>query len=289
MRTLMIAAGLLAATAAAAQEAPPAITGSCAVLPMVPGVIPIVEVTIGGKGPYRFAIDTGAQGHGRIKAELAAELGMAMVGEVGTPAPGGTVATRQIFGAPELSVGGISFRDLNLVALSTVRGPNGAWDGILGIGLFEQLALSLDYGNAQVRFGGPGLKAGLPLTFDHTVPIVPLTIAGKTFQAHLDTGNGAGALFLSEADAKALPLSGPPVERGKGRTSFGDFSIMEAPLSVPVMAGATALPMKAIGWPSPRPGGNLGSKGLAGMTMTIDVGAKLAEIRASAAAPSCAA
>jgi hypothetical protein len=294
MRTSMIVAALLAATAATAQEAPrqrveapPMVTGTCAMLPMLPATIPVVEVMLGGKGPYRFAIDTGAGGHGRIKPELAAALGMETVGEVRTPAPGGTFDTRQVFGAPELSVGGVSFKHVHLVALSTVRGPNVEWDGILGIGLFQQLALTLDYGNARVRFGGAGLKTGLALEFDRSIPVVPLTIGGKTFAAHLDTGNGAGALFLSEADARALPLSGAPVSRGKGRTSFGEFDIMEAPLSVPIMAGDTRLQMQAIGWPSPRPGGNLGSKGLAGMAVTIDVAAKLGDIRASGAAPAC--
>lgn len=294
MRRTMVFAALLAATAATAQEAPrrpdapPVIAGTCAVLPMLPGsVIPVVEVMIGGTGPYRFAIDTGAGGHGRIKPDLAATLRLEVIGEVRTPAPGGAVDTRQVFGAPELSVGGVTFKDVGLVTLSTVRGPNVAWDGILGIALFQHLVLTLDYGNAKVRFGGPGLKNGLPLDFDRSVPIVPLTIAGKTFAAHLDTGNGAGGLFLSEADARALPLSGAPVSRGKGRTSFGEFDIMEAPLSVPIMAGDAKLQMQAVGWPSPRPGGNLGSKGLTGMAVTIDVAARLGDIRASGAAPTC--
>ncbi|MBX3565728.1 MAG: retropepsin-like domain-containing protein [Sphingomonas sp.] len=294
MRMISIIAGLLAATAAVAQDAPrradapPVITGTCAVLPMLPGTdIPVVEVMLGGKGPYRFAIDTGAGGHGRIKPELAAELGFEVIGQVRTPAPGGAVDTREVFGAPELAVGGVTFKDVGLVALSTVRGPNVPWDGILGIALFQRLALTLDYGNAKVRFGGPGLKEGLALEFDRSIPVFPLTIGGKTFAAHLDTGNGAGALFLSEADAQALPLSGEPVSRGKGRTSFGEFDIMEAPLSVPIMAGSAKLQMQAVGWPSPRPGGNLGSKGLKGMAVTIDTAAKLGDIRASGAAPTC--
>jgi hypothetical protein len=85
------------------------VTGSCASVPILPAAIPVVEVTIGGKGPYKFAIDTGAQGHGRISTALAEELGLPKVGEVGTPAPGGTVATRRSTARPRSrSVGSAS-------------------------------------------------------------------------------------------------------------------------------------------------------------------------------------
>src|SRR5678815_2748316 len=106
MRTLPTLACLALAIAgpACAQDiAGLSATGGCASVPILPAAIPVVEVTIGGKGPYRFAIDTGAQGHGRISTELAEQLGLPKVGEVGTPAPGATVATRAIYGAPEVS------------------------------------------------------------------------------------------------------------------------------------------------------------------------------------------
>ena len=110
MRVFLAAAGALATMAwpAAAQDTGLAATGGCASVPILRASIPVVEVRIGGKGPYRFAIDTGAQGHGRISTALAEELGLPKVGEVGTPARGGTVATRPVFGAPEVAVGSVS-------------------------------------------------------------------------------------------------------------------------------------------------------------------------------------
>ena len=281
--------GLAIASPAAGQDiAGISVTGSCASVPILPAAIPLVEVTIGGKGPYKFAIDTGAQGHGRISTALAEELGLPRVGEVGTPAPGGTVATRPVFGAPEVSVGSVSFKNLDLVALSTVRGPEVEWDGILGNELLTLLPLTLDYGNARARFGGPGLDEGLPIRFDRGIPILPVAIAGKEFAVHFDSGNGAGGLFLDEAAAKALPLAGEPVARGTARTSFGDFAIMEAPLAISATVGGTPLSLNAIGWPSPRPGGNLGSRALAGLSVTIDAKSDLARVERSATPPRCA-
>jgi hypothetical protein len=289
MRALLALACAASAIAApsAAQDTGLSVSGGCAVVPILPAAIPVVEVTIGGKGPYRFAIDTGAEGHGRISSALAEELGLPKVGEVGTPAPGGTVATRPVFGAPEISVGGVSFKNPDLVAMPTVRGPEVQWDGILGNQLLRLLPVTLDYGAARVRFGGPELTEGLPIGFDHGIPVLPVEIAGKRFKVHFDSGNGAAALFLDEEAAKALPLAGEPAERGRARTSFGDFAVMEAPLAVPVTSGSVRLPIQAVGWPSPRAGGNLGSRGMAGMAVTIDAAAQLATIAYSAAPPRC--
>ena len=164
------------------------------------------------------------------------------------------MATRPVFGAAEVSVGKVSFKNVDLVALSAVRGPEVDWDGILGNELIRLLPLTLDYGAARARFGGPGLTEGLPIRFDRGIPVLPIQVAG---------------------------------ERGRARTSFGDFAVMEAPLAASVTAGTTPLPVQAVGWPSPRPGGNLGSRGMAGLSVTIDATAQLARVERSGASPRC--
>jgi len=290
MRVSWILAGaalVLAGPGVAQDIARLTVAGECASVPLLPAAIPVVEVTIGGKGPYRFAIDTGAQGHGRISMALAEQLGLPKVGEVGAPAPGGAVATRPVFGAAEVSVGDISFKNIDLVAMSDVRGPQSEWDGILGNELLELVPLTLDYGNARARFGGPGLSEGVPVKFDRGIPIVPVEIAGQRFEVHFDSGNGAGGLFLDEDKAKGLPLGGEPVQRGAARTTFGDSPIMEAPLTISAMLGGTPLSLNSIGWPSPRPGGNLGSKAMAGLSITIDTKSDLVVVERSGAPPRC--
>ncbi len=264
------------------------VSGTCASVPMLSAAIPVVEVMIGSKGPYKFAIDTGAQGHGRISTALAEQLGLPKVGEARTPAPGGTVATRPIFGASAVTVGAVSFKNVDLVALSAVRGPDGEWDGILGNELLTLLPLTLDFGNARVRFGGPGLSEGLPIGFDKGIPVLPVEVAGHRLQVHFDSGNAAGGLFLDEDKAKALPLGGEPVARGTARTSFGDFPIMEAPLTISATVGGTPLSVNAVGWPSPRPGGNLGSRAMSGLSVTIDAKSDLAVVERSGIPPRCA-
>lgn len=269
--------------------APPVrVEGVCAAVPMtIVNNIPVVEVTIGGRGPYRFAIDTGAAGHGRISAALARTLGLATVGEARTPAPGGTTEARPIYGAGPIALGGVTFSDAGLLALSAVRGPEPGWDGILGIGMFADLTLTLDYGNGVAMVSRAPLTDGVTATFDNGIPDIPIEIAERTFHVDLDTGNGAGGLFLTEAAARSLPLAGAPVERGQARTSFGTFAILEAPLGAPVTVGGQALQWRQVGWPAVRGEGNLGSRALAGMTLSVDQRGGRVKIAASGARPGC--
>jgi len=263
---LGLAAAALA-TPAAAQDLALSTNGGCAVVPILRGpAIPVVEVKIGGKGPYRFAIDTGEEGHGRITEALAAELGLPRVGQS---------ATGPVFGTSEVSVGAVSFKNLDL---ATLPANDDSLDGVLGSELLRLVQLTLDYGNGRARFGGPELSEGLLLGFDHGVPVLPVEIAGKRFRVHVDTGNSGTPLLLDEAAARALPLLGDPVARG---------AIMEVPLAVSVTAGSVALPVRAIGWPTPRAGGNLGSRGLAGLTVTLDAKSEFARIEPSRGSPRC--
>lgn len=303
MRYLFAGIAMLAAVApiaAAAQDqpvqrqvrrvsAPPVqVAGSCAMVPMrLVNNIPVVEVSIGGQGPFLFAIDTGAAGHGRISQALAERLGLSIVGEARTPAPGGATEARPIYGAGPIALGGVTFSNAGLLVLSTARGPNPGWDGVLGIDMFRELILTIDYGNNVAGVSRTTVVGGVAASFDAGIPNIPVEIAGRTFNVDLDTGNGAGGLFLREADARALPLSGPAVERGRARTSFGEFAIMEAPLGAPVTVGGNPLNHRHVGWPPARGEGNLGSRALAGSVLRLDRQNSRVTIAASAARPSC--
>jgi hypothetical protein len=270
---------------------PPArIEGTCAAIPMsVAAVVPVVEVMLNGRGPYRFAIDTGAQGQGRIAPALARELGLPVVGEARTPAPGGAVATRPIYGAASIAFGGITFGEVRLAEGGQVSGSNMPWDGVLGIDLFRELTLSLDYANGVAAVSTERLAGGVTADFERPTPSLPLEIAGRTFQVGLDTGNAVGALFLPEADARALPLAGEPVERARARTSFGEFAVMEAPLAPSARAsvGAFQLPLRTVGWPPARGIGNLGSRALAGTIVRVDRRSSRISIAAPGEPPRC--
>ena len=63
---------------------------------------------------------------------------------------------------------------------------------------------------------------------------------------------------------------------------------MEAPLTISATVGGIPLSINAVGWPSPRPGGNLGSRAMAGLSVTIDAKSDLALVERSLNPPRCA-
>ena len=62
---------------------------------------------------------------------------------------------------------------------------------------------------------------------------------------------------------------------------------MQAPIAVPVTVGGTPLPITAIAWPSARGEGNLGSRGLVGMRLSVDHAHGRVAIEPSGEAPTC--
>src|SRR5690606_5082370 len=150
----------------------------------------------------------------------------------------------------------------------------------LGSALIELLPLTLDYGNARARFGGTGLAEGLPISFQDGVPILPIDIAGKRFRVSFASGEAAGALFMDEDTARGLPISGEPVPRA-GNGAQG----AEAALPVAVTVSGVPLTVRAVNWPSPRPGGLLGSRAMTGLSVTFDAAAHLGKVERSGLPP----
>jgi hypothetical protein len=288
MRKVLLIASLLVSAGAQAQAQtapepgprkvrmpsapPPRLEGRCAVVPMEADVaVPVVAVTVNGNGPYRFLIDTGAPGHGRIRANIAATIGLPVTGERLERGPAGPVPRRQ-FGVERLGVGDIGFGGLQLGEMPDMGGRDPGFDGLLGLDLFQQLRVTFDFGARRLGLGTAPQPPELPFEREGA-PTLTLAINGRPQRVHLDTGNRVAALFLAEADARALPLTGEPVSRGRARTPFGEYDVMEAPTSAAVTLGGVRLPVTSVAWPAALPPGNLGSKGLAGMALTIDVAA----------------
>src|SRR5690606_23500784 len=126
-------------------------------------------------------------------------LQLPVIGEARAAAPGGALATRRVFAIESIALGGLVFRGLELAEGATVRGPDAGWDGVLGYDIFRELTLTIDYGNGIAGASRVPLARGTRLDASARIATVPVEIAGRRFKVDLDTGNGAGALFLQEA------------------------------------------------------------------------------------------
>lgn len=287
---LTLAGAILAAGAAAAQVAPPsgpqmvpirrmqrmpsppAFVGDETKAPMDLGqAVPVVTVTIGGKGPYRFLVDTGAGGHGRITPALAEALALTPSGEVVAGDGSGRTQNRKTYRIDSLELGGVRFTGLEVLEVTLPRGRLQGIDGVLGLGLFASHTLTLDYPRASLSLSRTPLPESAP-AYERSPRglVIPVTIGAETIPAHIDTGNALAPLILPTALAERLPRRGEPRVAGRAASAISTVEVREVGIAVPVRAAGVILPIASVTYPALGENGNLGSKAFAGAVLRID-------------------
>ena len=246
-------------------------------VPMLEGDEVLLEVRVDGKGPYRFALDTGAARGGRIDAKLAKTLGLSVVGRAMTG--DGTGKNRQeseIVGAHTITVGGASFKDVELLARDFQSGPGIGLDGVLGIGLFQDLLLTLDYPARRVKIETGELPAPeghpeiLDFTTPHGIPEIALKIGDAELRADVDSGNLKGEVVLPASYIGRVPLEKDPQVVGHGRTGFNEFEIKQAPLKGALHIAGQSVENVRLDFVEIFPQANLGAAFLRRFVVTID-------------------
>ncbi len=171
-------------------------------VPLVdPGIpnttLPVVEVMINGRGPYRFGIETGA-GFVGVGPGFGAKAGL-------TAKPG--APTDVVYQVDSLRLGEASFMDFPITELP--RGATGV-DGILGLPLFRDVLVTIDYAAKKLRISRDTLsvadgKSILELRRAGPFWTMPVEIAGKPMRGVLDT-RGTGSFSMVPAIADQLPF-----------------------------------------------------------------------------------
>ncbi|HEV2852605.1 MAG TPA: retropepsin-like aspartic protease [Thermoanaerobaculia bacterium] len=254
-------------------------TGASSELPMLAGDEIVVEVRVDGKGPYRFLLDTGAAGGGRVSKSLAGSLGLQTVGQaIGGDPTGQNRQTVDIVEVGSLAIGEAVLSGVKLGVRDFPKGPAGAepgYDGILGIGLFQELLLTLDYPRQRVRIEKGELppadgKEILEYEDPRGVPQIHLKIGDQDVAADVDSGNQKGELVLPASYLGKVPLEKEPVVVGRGRTGSNEFEIKQAPLKGAVRVGGQAIEHPLVDFVEGFPHGNLGQRFLRRFAVTID-------------------
>ncbi|MCP3735489.1 aspartyl protease family protein [Sphingomonas sp. RP10(2022)] len=149
-----------------------------------------VEVKVDGKGPFPFAVDTGAGGMGRADASLVADLGLALTGS-GQTSDGVATADVRTVRLSSVEIGGFVRRDLE-VATRDYSGKltrEAAFAGILGREFFADGLLVIDYPAQRLTFSRGALAPGQEGVLAYERPFrVPVTIGGVATEGNLDTG-----------------------------------------------------------------------------------------------------
>jgi len=184
------------------------------------------SVKVNGKGPFEFAIDTGAT-QTVISEKLAAQAGLEQITStvVFGIGGGGKVETK-LYKMRELTIGDVKATNL---PVGTFNDPliSQIADGILGTSIFSDFNLTIDYPAGQLllsrkRAATPGAEV-LPGWFFSNLLLVPLDANGKRGNFIVDTGAVTTVLSHNMAAQLGITENTPGAKINMGIAGVGGF------------------------------------------------------------------
>jgi hypothetical protein len=149
------------------------------------GGVPIVDVTINGRGPFKFVVDTGAPGPLRLDSKIADALGLKAIRyESEGDGSGANEFKVPVVPIDRLGLGRFSKAELEANVMD-LRGRGFDFDGVFGMDAFADHVLTIDYARGTLGVGAGSLPPAngkdifdYELTEDGLIK-VPVTIGGK--------------------------------------------------------------------------------------------------------------
>jgi hypothetical protein len=227
-----------------------------------------------------MVVDTGfPKGQVALFPDTARTLELSSVGTtVANDGSGKQAAAGALYKLESVKIGGLSFlgaKAIEIAMAGAAPGGRPPFDGIIGMGLFHDLLLSIDYKNMRLAaYPGslPKPDGKTTLKYDRgpgDLVKIPLMIGAKKLFAVLDTGNGGRPLAVPEKVVADLPTRGEEREDGTARTVSQQLRTKAVSLAAPVTFGSVILPVPEVSYPAPSHA-NLGSLALKGMAVTVD-------------------
>jgi predicted aspartyl protease len=239
--------------------------------------MPTVEVMINGQGPFVFGFDTGAQAGPRIDASLVEKLHLKSTGQAQATDPSRrNVQTSETYKLDSLSIGGLHLTDVTVASRNFRNSPRPLKvDGILGLNLFADYLITLDFPANKLRFAKGELPKSdgaevLDYKNESGIAEVELTVGDKKIKAHLDTGNTIGAFVFPSAFAEKLNFAGEPRVVGRARSATGDMEIKQVQLKDLIKLGRHEFPDATVVYPALGDIGNVGLKTLSHFVIIFD-------------------
>lgn len=249
----VVATSILLATASVASAATPAPEVSddaCALAagPLADALIHVpfetvdgriyVDARVNGRGPFRFAIDTGASGMARADTSLVERLGLSLSGQA-TTSDGVQSADVETTRLDSLELGGIVRRDLDVITrdYNSRNAPEAAFSGIIAREFFSDGLLVIDYPRRTLSFSR---TQRLPsdgknvLGYERAFRI-PVSIGALQAVGQLDTG--ANINFVLPQALFEQVSAGPTEQAGRGRLTNGHVDTRRATVHGPFRIG----------------------------------------------------
>jgi len=201
-----------------------------------------VQARVNGRGPFRFAVDTGASGLGRADKLLVSALDLKVVGTSST-SDGVQSATVDTVQLDTLELGGLSKRGVEAITrdYGSRMKADAAFHGILARDFFADGLLILDYPNKTLSFS-PTLS--LPAGGDSLLRYerafrVPVTIGEHRMEANLDSGANV-SLVMPQALYDKVSRA-PLQEAGPGTLTNTRIETRRGVLDQPLTIGSAML------------------------------------------------
>jgi hypothetical protein len=185
------------------------------------------DVMVNGRGPYDFAIDTGAS-QVVLSEKMATELGLkALTSTVMHGVGGGGKIDTKLYSVDEIAVGDVKIKNL---PIGTFNDPlvTQLADGILGTALLSDFILTVDYPGNQLQLArekNPNVGGEvIPAWFFSNLLLVPMEING-THRGNFVIDTGAVTTVLSHNMAAKLGVTEktPGAKVDLGLSGVGGF------------------------------------------------------------------
>lgn len=236
---------------------------------------PILQVTINGSGPYDFILDTGSP-LTVIDAGLAQELKLHDLGQTTLGSPGGEPVHSMLTRIDKMEVSGVVIIDSpgEAIDLAGFFRSEGAPRGILSYAHFAGMLLTLDYPKSRLILRQGALPEpngrdvlAYELLYGHIR--VPITVAGKAMQAHLDTGSPS-LLSLPNGLSDNVPFESEPTVAGRARLVGQEREIRAGVLNGSLQIGPRTFERPRITLMDGPEVANIGRSALEAFAVTID-------------------
>ena len=201
--------------------------------------VPHIEVMIQGKGPYRFAFDTGMSGTVMIRPKLAEELGLPVIGRamIGDGSGKHNQATDLVL-ISSMSLGAMKMANVIAIAVQASEAhlkevPENL-SGILGRGLVKDYLLTIDYPRQMITIEPGQLDARnehvIGFDFHKGAMQISANLSGIPYQLLVDTGS-RGSITLPRSAAETLPLTSTLKQSHSVSTVTNTYQIFTSILS----------------------------------------------------------
>ena len=178
-----------------------------------------LPMTIDGRGPYTFALDTGASG-AVLSKPVEDALQLPVVDHVQVVGLG-SATVKQPMVMLSLAAGAQRFDPVKAAVSDLPVNGDESIDGIVGLDLFKGMLLTIDYPSGTITAERGRLMSGYPgvtaLSMRHGIPSVSGTVDGRSVAFDIDTGSNGGVALATKFEQQLDFLSEPkPIGQARG-------------------------------------------------------------------------